>query len=88
MVDYVVNGITYNVKNIREYMKKDYWDADDLKFDFWFRLLRHQEIFNKVMELNGLVKSNYAENDNTEILIQQMIEKNKNVKPIELNLDF
>jgi len=70
-------------------MKKDYWDADDLKFDFWFRLFRHQEIFNKVIELNGLVKHNNNEIDQTEKLKTEIENMNKEAaKKIKLNFDF
>lgn len=87
-MDYKFNENTYNLDNIREYMNKDYWDVDDLKFDFWFRLLKHQDIINKVMELNGLINSNFTGNDNTYKLKQKLIDDNKDLEPIELNLDF
>ncbi len=86
--DYKCNGVIYNLDNIWQYMEKDYWDVDDLKFDFWYRLTRHQEIFNKVMEINGLVKSNFTGNDNTYKLKQELIEKNKGIAPVEINWDF
>ena len=35
--DYICNGIVYNLDNIWEYMEKNYWDTNDLKFDFWYR---------------------------------------------------
>ena len=60
-------------------MDKDYWDADDLKFDFWYRLQRHQQIFYEVMKLNGKIfndNNNYK--DNTRELIDRMTELNKN----------
>lgn len=89
MVNYTVNGVTYNMDNIMEYMKKDYWDADDLKFGFWFRMDKHQGIINKVLELNGLVKSNFTGYDNTNRLKAEMEEKNKQCKyELDLNLDF
>lgn len=62
--------------------------GDDLKFDFWFRLQRHQQIFNEVMKRSGNVKNNFSGNDCTEKLLQEMYEKNKGLKPMELNLDF
>ena len=58
--DYKCNGVIYNLDNIMEYMQKDYCNEEDLNFDFWYRLQRHQEIFNKVMEINGLVKNNFS----------------------------
>ena len=76
--DYVVNGNVYNLNNIWEYMDKDYWDSDDLKFDFWYRLQRHQQIFYEVMKLNGKIfndNNNYK--DNTIELIDKMTELNK-----------
>ena len=77
-IDYVVNGVVYNLNNIWDYMDKDYWDADDLKFDFWYRLQRHQQIFYEVMKLNG---KNFNDNinytDNTQELLDKLIEKNK-----------
>lgn len=87
-MDYKFNGNTYNLSNIRQYMDKDYWDADDLKFDIWFRLLKHQDIINKVMELNGMVSDNFSGNDNTYRLKQKIIEENRKIEPIEINLDF
>lgn len=86
--NYICNGIVYNLNNIWDYMEKDYWDSDDLKFDFWYRLLRHQDIFNEVMKINGLVKSNFTGTDCTEKLKQEIYEKNKNQKPIKIDLDF
>lgn len=76
--DYVVNGNVYNLDNIWDYMDKDYWDADDLKFDFWYRLQRHQQIFYEVMKLNGKIfndNNNYK--DHTRELIDRMTELNK-----------
>ena len=77
--DYIVNGVVYNLKNIWDYMDKDYWDADDLKFDFWYRLQRHQQIFYEVMKLNG---KNFNDNNNykdhTKELLEKMKEINKN----------
>ncbi len=87
-MDYKFNGNTYNLNNIRQYMDKDYWDVDDLKFDLWFRLLKHQDIINKVMELNGMISNNFSGNDNTYKLKQKLIEENINIEPIELNLNF
>lgn len=81
--DYIENGITYNLDNIWEYMEKDYWDSDDLKFDFWYRMLRHQQIFNEVMERNGLIKSNYSEKDCTPKLLKKLKKKNKKYKFIK-----
>ena len=75
---YVVNGNVYNLNNIWEYMDKDYWDADDLKFDFWYRLQRHQQIFYEVMKLNGkILNDNNNYKDNTRELIDKMTELNK-----------
>ena len=76
--DYVLNGNVYNLDNIWDYMDKDYWDADDLKFDFWYRLQRHQQIFYEVMKLNGKIfndNNNYK--DYTRELIDRMTELNK-----------
>ena len=81
--DYIVNEITYNLDNIWEYMEKDYWDGDDLKFDFWYRMLRHRDIFNEVMKRNGMVKSNSTGNDNTERLLKEMEEKNKGLEHLQ-----
>ena len=77
--DYIVNGVVYNLNNIWEYMDKDYWDGDDLKFDFWYRLQRHQQIFYEVMKLNG-IKFNNNDNlkDHTKELLEKMTEENKN----------
>jgi hypothetical protein len=76
--DYVVNGNVYNLNNIWEYMDKDYWDADDLKFDFWYRLHRHQQILYEVMKLNGkILNDNNNYKDNTKELIDRMTELNK-----------
>lgn len=78
--DYVENGNVYNLNNIWEYMDKDYWDADDLKFDFWYRLQRHNQIFYKVMELNGkkINNNNIGGKDHTKELLEKMTENNKN----------
>ena len=77
--DYIVNGIVYNLNNIMEYMDKDYWDADDLKFDFWYRLQRHQQIFYEVMKLNNIkLGNNNIDKDSTNELLEAMKEKNKN----------
>ena len=76
--DYVLNGNVYNLDNIWDYMDKDYWDADDLKFDFWYRLQRHQQIFYEVMKLNGkILNDNNNYKDNTKELIDRMTELNK-----------
>ena len=76
--DYIVNGIIYNLNNIWEYMDKDYWDGDDLKFDFWYRLQRHQQIFYEVMKLNGkFLNDNINYKDNTQELLDKLIEQNK-----------
>ena len=76
--DYIVNGIIYNLNNIWEYMDKDYWDGDDLKFDFWYRLQRHQHIFYEVMKLNGkFLNDNINYKDNTQELLDKLIEQNK-----------
>jgi len=83
--NYTVNGIDYNLNNIWDYMDKDYWDADDLKFDFWYRLHRHQQIFYEVMKLNGKnLNNNINYKDNTKELLDKLIEENKhyNVKII------
>ena len=40
--------------NIWEYLEKDFWDIDDLKFDFWTRMSRHQMIVNEVFQRNGV----------------------------------
>ncbi len=77
--DYVVNGVVYNLNNIWNYMDKDYWDDDDLKFDFWYRLQRHQQIFYEVMRLNGKnFNNNINYNDHTQELLDKMTEDNKN----------
>ena len=76
--DYIVNGVKYNLNNIWEYMDKDYWDADDLKFDFWYRLQRHQQIFYEVMKLNGKDFNNNNGKDYTKELLEEMKKKNKN----------
>ena len=77
--DYVVNGVVYNLNNIWNYMDKDYWDADDLKFDFWYRLQRHQQIFYEVMKLNGknFNNNNINYKDHTQELLDKMTEDNK-----------
>lgn len=81
--DFIDNGNVYNLDNIWEYMEKDYWDADDLKFDFWYRLQRHQRIFYKVMELNN-IKLGYSKYKNavdcTEEILKEMEEKRKKNK--------
>jgi hypothetical protein len=76
--DYIVNDIVYNLDNIWEYMDKDYWDSDDLKFDFWYRLQRHQQIFYEVMKLNDVKFNNNNHKDHTKELLEEMKEKNKN----------
>lgn len=77
-IDYVVNGVVYNLNNIWNYMDKDYWDADDLKFDFWYRLHRHQQIFYEVMRLNGKnFNNNINYKDHTQELLDKMTEDNK-----------
>ena len=82
--NYINNGIVYNLNNIWEYLDKDYWDADDLKFDFWYRLQRHQQIFYEVMKINNIKLGNDNENykDHTKELLDEMKENNKhyNVK--------
>ena len=76
--DYVVNGNVYNIDNIWDYMEKDYWDEDDLKFDFWYRLYRHEQIFYKVMDLNGKIFNSSNEGiDQTKRLLEELKEKNK-----------
>ena len=82
--DYIVNGVVYNLNNIWNYMDKDYWDADDSKFDFWYRLQRHQQIFYEVMKLNGKYFNNNNYKDHTQELLDKLIEQNKdyNVKII------
>jgi hypothetical protein len=78
--DYVVNGVVYNLNNIWEYMDKDYWDSDDLKFDFWYRLQRHGQIFYEVMKLNGKNlnnNNNVNYKDHTQELLDKMTEDNK-----------
>jgi len=83
--NYVVNGISYNLNNIWEYMDKDYWDDDDLKFDFWYRLYRHKQIFYEVMKINGKTINNNNDckcinndcKDNTQKLLDMMTEANK-----------
>ena len=84
--DYIVNGVKYNLNNIWEYMEKDYWDADDLKFDFWYRLQRHQQIFNEVMERNKMVKSNSTGNDSTDELLKEMKKKNEGLEHLQCEL--
>jgi hypothetical protein len=77
--DYVVNGVVYNLNNIWNYMDKDYWDSDDLKFDFWYRLQRHQQIFYEVMKLNGKkINNNINYKDHTQELLDKMTKENKN----------
>jgi spermidine/putrescine-binding protein len=58
-------------------MDKDYWDTDDLKFDFWYRLQRHQQIFYEVMKLNGKNFNNNNYKDHTQELLDKLIEQNK-----------
>ena len=59
-------------------MEKDYWDEDDLKFDFWYRLHRHEQIFYKVMDLNGKIFNSSKEGiDHTKRLLEELKEKNK-----------
>ena len=77
-IDCVIDGITFNLNNIWEYMDKDYWDTDDLKFDFWYRLQRHNRIFYEVMKLNGkFLNDNINYKDNTQELLDKLIEQNK-----------
>ena len=82
--DYKENGNVYNLNNIYEYLEKDYWDADDLNFDFWFRLQRHQQIFYEVMKRNNIKLGNRHNEENknkidcTQKLLEEMKEKNKN----------
>jgi hypothetical protein len=83
--DYKENGNVYNLNNIYEYLEKDYWDADDLNFDFWFRLQRHQQIFYEVMKRNNIKLGNVDNSDDnknkidcTQKLLEEMKEKNKN----------
>ncbi len=77
--DYIENGVVYNLDNIWDYMEKDYWDEDDLKFDFWYRLYRHEQIFYKVMELNGKklrnIDNDEDENDNCHDRKQELLDK-------------
>lgn len=83
--DYVENGVVYNLDNIWDYMEKDYWDDDDLKFDFWYRLYRHNRIFYEVMKLNGKDLNNHTKyKDHTKELLEKLTEDNKkyNVKII------
>lgn len=90
MAEYEYNGTKYNLENLKEYIKKDYWDADDLKFDFWYRMHIHNMIINKVLELNG-IKSNPIEIDNSEKMKERIISKNKNItltEPFELVFNF
>ena len=77
--DYIVNGVKYNLDNIWDYMDKDYWDSDDLKFDFWYRLQRHQQIFNEVMKLNGKMRQDNRGKDYTDKLLKRIKDKNKDI---------
>ena len=77
-IDCVIDGITFNLNNIWEYMDKDYWDTDDLKFDFWYRLQRHNRIFYEVMKLNGKTfNDNIIYVDNTQELLDKLNKENK-----------
>ena len=87
MKDYVYNGQKYNLNNLEDYIKKDYWDADDLKFDFWYRMHIHNMIINEVLELNG-IKSNTIDIDNSDRLKKEIIDKNKDYKPMKLTFNF
>ena len=81
--NYIENGITYNMENIWNYMNEDYWDADDLKFDFdfWFRMRKHTRIFYEVMRLNNVnINEDDGKKDYTNELLEEMDEKNKNYK--------
>ena len=83
MIEYEYNGTKYNLDNL-----KDYQDADDLKFVFWYRMHIHNMIINKVLELNG-IKSNPIDRHNSEKNKEQIIFKNQNVDLIEqLDLIF
>jgi hypothetical protein len=81
-MDYDENGNIYNLNNIWDYMEKDYWDIDDYKYyDFWGRMIRHNQIFYKVMELNGITLGHKKSGkDCTKKLLEEMKEKNKNYK--------
>ena len=73
--NYINNGVVYNLNNI--------WDADDLKFDFWYRLQRHQQIFYEVMKLNNIkLGIDNEDKDCTKELLEKIKQKNKkyNVK--------
>lgn len=86
--NYINNGVNYNLDNIWDYLRKDYWDDEDLKFDFWYRLLRHQEIFNEVMKINGLNKSNFNGKDNTHKIKEELIQKNKEFESLMIDLEW
>lgn len=84
----ISNGLTLD--NMWEYLEKDYWDADDLKFDFWFRLQRHQKMIFDLLEKNGIM-SNKIVGDDIEQLKKEIIEKNKKiimVNPPEYDFDW
>jgi hypothetical protein len=90
MADYIHNGTKYNLSNLKDYIQKDFWDSDDLKFDFWYRMHIHNMIVNKVLELNGIKSNPYTE-DNSERLKKEISEKNKNIpltEPFELSFIF
>ena len=76
--NYTENGVIYNLENIWNYVENiEYWDCDDFKFDFWFRLNKHQRIFYEVMKLNGKLINNHNYEDSTQKLLNELIEKNK-----------
>jgi hypothetical protein len=85
---YRYKGIDFNLDNILTYMEYDYWDIDETKFDFWFRLSSHQTVFNKVLKINGYGINKNIGNDDIEKYKKELEETAKKYPQIELDLNF
>jgi hypothetical protein len=84
------NELENNMNKIWDYLKKEYWEDDDLKFDFWYRIQKHQNLIFELLKKKG-IKSNDITIDNSEHLKREILQKYNNVIPhhvSEYNLDW
>jgi hypothetical protein len=86
----VQNELENNMHKIWYYLKKEIWEDDDLKFDFWYRIQNHQILIFELLNKKG-IKSNNILIDNSERLKEEIKQKYDNVIPYrqtEYNLDW
>ncbi len=84
------NELENNMNKIWDFLKKEYWEDDDLKFDFWYRIQKHQILIFELLNKKG-IKSNNILIDNSERLKEEIKQKYDNVIPYrqtEYNLDW